>query len=98
MERYCKKVNRHLLEYKVSTGLLEVSFPTIKANSSYNGSLDFHKVFFPDLIICWAACDNVSGLDQQFSPGCMKGHYEGKNANRDIHVTNTKEQVQPGRG
>jgi hypothetical protein len=38
------------------------------------------------------------GLDQQFSPGCKKGHYEGKNANRDIHVTNTKEQVQPGRG
>jgi hypothetical protein len=29
-------------------------------------------------------------LDQQFSPGCKKGHYEGKNDNRDIHVTNTK--------
>jgi hypothetical protein len=39
---------------------VEVSFPTIKANSSYNGSLDFYKVFFPDLIIYWAACDNVS--------------------------------------
>ena len=38
------------------------------------------------------------GLDQQFSPGCKKGHYKGKNANRNIHATNTKEQVQPVRG
>ena len=33
------------------------------------------------------------GLGQQFSPGCKTGHHKGKNANKNIHATNTKEQV-----
>ena len=38
------------------------------------------------------------GLGQQFSPGCKTGHHKGKNANKNIHATNTKEQVQPVQG
>ena len=82
MERYCQKVNQHLLEYKATTGLPE---QIILEPAQHYIARDGENSY-------------CLGLDQQFSPGCKKGHYEGKNVNRDIHDTNTKEQVQPGRG
>jgi hypothetical protein len=79
-----KKVNQHLLEYKATTGLPEQIIPEPAQHYIARDGENSYCL----------------GLDQQFSPGCKKGHYEGKNANRDIHAyaINTKEQVQPGRG
>ena len=84
MERYCKKVNQHLLEYKVTTGLPE---QIILKPAQHYIARDGENSY-------------CLGLDQQFSPGCKKGHYKvkGMNAKRNIHDTNTKEQVQPGQG
>ena len=82
MERYCKKVNQHLLEYKVTTGLPEY---IILEPAQHYIARDGENSY-------------CLGLDQQFSPGCKTGHHKGKNANRNIHATNTKEQVQPVRG
>ena len=82
MERYCKKVNQHLLKYKATTGLPE---QIILEPAQHYITRDAENPY-------------CLGLNQQFSPGCKKGHYEGKNANRDIHATNTKEQVLSGRG
>ena len=77
-----KKVNQHLLEYKVTTGLPE---QIILQPAQHYIARDGENSY-------------CLGLDQQFSPGCKAGHHKGKNANRNIHATNTKEQVQPVRG
>jgi hypothetical protein len=78
---------------------------SVKGGSSYRSSMPtilMKKLAGPPTLYCLQAISLIEtfshgensyclGLDQQFSSGCKTGHHKGKNTNRNIHATNTKE-------